>query len=887
MTKLAPISALCVLGSLTASTVLGQVTDAIYVGQAYNFTTLAGQPPGSANGPDASARFNFPQGVASDAAGNLYVADSLNSTIRKISTGGVVTTLAGTPGLIGSADGTGPAAEFAYPSNVAVDGAGNVYVSDSGNTTVRKITPYGVVTTLAGTPGITGSMDATGPAASFMSVNGIAVDTSGNVYVADLGNDTIREISSGGVVSTFAGVTGDTTQLDLPYGVAIDGSGNVYVTDLGDDTVKLISPAGVISPLAGSAGDSGSANGTGVGATFNAPLSIAVDSLGNAYVADDGNLVIREIMPGGVVSTFSGIVGTFGDAGGTVLATYGSPYGVAVDGSGNVYVADAANNQIRKITPSQFVSNLAGAPSYGTSDGSEDQAQFGLLEDLAADGLGNIYVNDSGNIRQVTSAGLVTTLTGVTTNGGLAADSVGDIYYEDTSLGISMRTPGGTVTQIATDGSLSAFGGQIQGLALDGTGNIYVANSYGENVLKVTPGGVVTSYASGFDWIRSVAVDSTGNVYAADWLKDIVYKITPGGVVSTLAGHAGNSSQDGIGTAATFELPTAIAVDGADNVYVVCYYNSRVRKISPAGTVTTIGGVDGLGNGGNFSDGTGAAARFNAPNGIAVDGSGNVYVSDSANFALRKGRAVMAGDFNGDDKADIVWQNTSTTERGVWLMDGTAFSSYVSFGDVASEWQIAGTGDFNGDGQTDVLWQNTGTGECGVWLMNGPAYSSWVSLGIIPTQWRLAGTGKFTANGQVDLLWQNTSTGDCGIWLMYGSAYVGWADLGTISTNWRIVGTGDFNGDGQTDILWQNTSTGECGVWLMNGTSFSSWVSFGLVPLEWKIAGAQDYNGDGNPDILWQNSSTGECGIWLMNGTSFSSWVSFGDQPLQWQMAVH
>jgi len=816
---------------------LAQQTHTIYFGQAYNFNTLAGMPPGSANGTGPAAMFSYPSGVAADASGNLYVADYLNCTIRKIAPVGIVTTLAGTAGIIGSADGTGPAAQFAYPSNLAVDSAGNVYVSDSGNNTIREITPYGVVTTLAGTPGVYGSMNATGPAASFMSVNGIGVDASGNVYVADLVNDTIRMITSEGVVTTFAGATGDPTQLNEPYGVAVDGSGNVYVTDIGDYTVKMISPAGVISPLAGLSGTGGSQNGTGTGATFSSPLGIALDSSGNLYVADNGNFLIREIMPGGVVSTFAGNVGVSGDTNGSSQATFGSPYGVAVDSSGNVYVGDASNNLIRAITPAGDVSTLAGMVSYGSSDGKGDMASFGYVGEMAVDGTGNVYVWDSGvsAIRKITPAGVVTTLSGISIP-AFTVDNAGDLYYIGTG-GVDMMTPAGVVTQIG--GNQNLFVDPV-GMALDGGGNVYLANGLGNNILKITPAGATTVLAdssSGLGWMISVAVDSTGNVYAADWLNQVIRKITPTGTVSILAGQLGVSGEiDGPAAAATFILPTAVAVDSADNVYVVCYYNARIRKISAAGLVTTIGGVDGQGNAGNFSNGTGAAARFFSPNGVAVDGSGNVYVSDSGNFAIRKGTPVMSGDLNGDDKADILWQNTSTTERGVWLMDGTAFSSYVSFGDIAAEWQIAGSGDFTGSGQTDVLWQNTSTGECGVWLMDGPRYSSWVSFGIIPTQWRIAGTGDFTGTGQIDIVWQNTSTGDCGIWLMHGTAFIGWADLGIISTAWRIVGTGDFNGDGQTDILWQNTSTGECGVWLMNGTSFSSYVSFGDQPLQWQIA---------------------------------------------------
>ena len=268
------------------------------------FGTLAGTAgsSGSTDGTGSAARFDFPTSVSVDTAGNVFVADSLNNTIRKVTNAGVVTTLAGLAGFPGSTDATGSAARFSSPHGVAVDTAGNVFVADRNNHTIRKVTSAGVVTTLAGTAGSSGSTDATGSAARFDNPIGVTVDTAGNVFVADTYNSTIRKVTSGGVVTTLAGTagvngsndgTGSAARFNLPHGVAVDALGNVFVADNANHTIRKITSAGVVTTLAGLAGSSGSTDGTGSASRFNSPLSTAVDTAGNVFVADTANHTIR------------------------------------------------------------------------------------------------------------------------------------------------------------------------------------------------------------------------------------------------------------------------------------------------------------------------------------------------------------------------------------------------------------------------------------------------------------------------------------------------------------------------------------------------------------------------------------------------------------------
>jgi hypothetical protein len=612
---------------------------------------LAGGPggPGWQDGTGAAASFNTPAGVATGIDGNAYVTDQGNNTIRKITPEGVVSTLAGTAGTTGSTDGTGAAARFNNPAGVALDGTGNVYVADYLNDTIRKITPAGLVTTLAGTAGMGGSADGTGPAARFYGPSGLATDSTGNVYVADQGNNTIRKITPAGVVTTLAGTagvngsddgTGAAARFNFPLGVAVDSMGNVYVADDLNDTVRRITPAGVVTTLAGTAGAFGSADGTGAAARFSGPFGVAADGAGNVYVADSLNATIRKITPAGVVTTLAGTAGMSGSTDGTgAAARFWLPSAVAADGAANVYVADSDNHNVRKITPAGVVTTLAGSATVtGSADGTGAGASFDNPSGATADNAGTVFVADAFNnvIRSITPAGVVRTLAGTAGRFG------------------------------TTDGAGAAARFSFpSGVATDSAGNVYVADSgvwtgglgetdFGNHVIRrITPAGVVTTLAgtagmagstdgtgvaARFNTPLGVATDSAGNVYVADTYNSTIRKITPAGVVTTLAGTAQvTGSSDGTGAAAAFNYPTGVAVDGEGNVYVADSRNDTIRKIVPAGAVTTLAGMPGMtGN----TDGTGAAARFDSPSGVAVDSAGNVYVADTNNSTIRKITAV-------------------------------------------------------------------------------------------------------------------------------------------------------------------------------------------------------------------------------------------------------
>jgi streptogramin lyase len=337
-------------------------------------STIAGlgRTTGTNDGPGSTARFNFPNGIVADSNGSLFVADGLNHTIRKVSPVGpdwVVSTIVGYPGVTGTNDGLGSQALLNRPDGVALDNAGNLYFADRYNATIRKATPVGTnwtVSTLAGMAGVMGTNDGVNSEARFWLPSGVAVDKTGNIFVADASNFMIRKVAPVGtnwVVTTIAGSaldygsddgTNSNALFDYPKGIALDPAGNIYVADWGNDTIRKLAPVGtnwVVSTLAGSAGVMGSTDGTNTDALFNFPIGITVDRQGNLLVTDQSNDTIRRLTSIGnawVVSTPAGLAGAAGTNDGPgSIARFRNPWGITTDGYGNLFVVDYSNHTIR------------------------------------------------------------------------------------------------------------------------------------------------------------------------------------------------------------------------------------------------------------------------------------------------------------------------------------------------------------------------------------------------------------------------------------------------------------------------------------------------------------------------------------------------------------
>ncbi len=654
---------------------------------AENLSTFAGVAPGSIDAIGANARFWMPVSITTDST-NLYVADTGNNTIRQIAIAtGQVTTLAGSPGVTGSTDGIGAAASFSGPIGIITYGA-NLYIADAGNNTIRQIViATGQVTTLAGTAGVAGSTDGIGSTASFNSPSGITTDGT-NLYVADAGNNTVRQIViATGQVTTLAGAagvvgsingTGLSASFNSPEGITTDGK-NLYVTDMYNDTIRqIVIATGQVTILAGTGQTPGSTDGTGAAAGFQNPKGITTNGT-NLYVTDTYNDTIRQIVIAtGQVTTLAGTAEAAGSTDGTgATAKFNWPEGITTDGT-YLYVTDTGNDTIRKIliTTGQ-VTTLAGAANIGSTDGIGTSANFWNPVGIATDGT-NLYVADASNdtVRQIVIAtGKVTSLAGTVETVG-STDGAGTVasFYEPNGIttdGTNLYvTDSGnnTIRQIViSTGTVSTLAGTagVQGsgdytgaaasfwsplgITTDGI-NLYVTDSGNDTIrqIVIATGQVTTLAGIAGTSGSALSTDGTGslarfygpygittdgaNLYVADSGNDTIRQIViTTGQVTTLAGRPGIAGlADGMGSAARFQNPRGITTDGT-NLYVTDTVNNTIRQIVIAtGQVTTIAG-----SAKGYTDGKGAAARFNWPEGVTTDGT-NLFVSDTVNNTIRQ-----------------------------------------------------------------------------------------------------------------------------------------------------------------------------------------------------------------------------------------------------------
>jgi hypothetical protein len=656
-----------------------------------------GQGYSGDGGPATSAQLNYPRGVAVDTAGNLFIADSGNSRVRKVTPGGVISTVAGN-GTRGFSGNGGPAtlATLSLPEAVAVDTAGNLFIADSGNNRVRKVTPGGVISTVAGN-GTQAFSSEGGPATSAQLWNptGVAVDAAGNLFIADSGNNRVRKVTSGGVISTVAGngtlgFSGDggpatSAQLTSPYDLAVDTAGNLFIADERNNRVRKVTPGGVISTVAGNGtgGFSGD-GGPATSAELNIPYGVAVDTGGNLFIADTFNNRIRKVTPGGVINTVAGngTQGFSGDGGPATSAQLHLPTGVAVDTAGNLFIADRNNHRIRKVTPSGVISTVAGNGTGGFSGdgGPATSAQLNYPTGVAVDTAGNLFIADSSNsrVRKVTSSGVISTVAGNGTQGfsgdggpatsaqllnptGVAVDTAGNLFIASFNNRVRKVTPAGGISTVAGNGIAGSGGdggpatsAQLNapsGVAVDTAGNLFIADSGNSRVRKVTSSGVISTVAGngtqGFSGDggpatsaqlnapSGVAVDTAGNLFIASF-NNCVRKVTPSGVISTVAGNGigGFSGDGGPATSAQLNAPSGVAVDTAGNLFIADERNNRIRKVTPGLVISTVAGNGSEGFSGDGGPAT--AARFYFAEGVAVDTVGNLFIADSGNNRVRK-----------------------------------------------------------------------------------------------------------------------------------------------------------------------------------------------------------------------------------------------------------
>ncbi|HUE00807.1 MAG TPA: hypothetical protein VMR62_14640 [Bryobacteraceae bacterium] len=588
------------------------------------------------NGPASAAQLNQPYDLAMDAAGNLYIADYGNQRVRAIGTSGNITTVAGN-GSSGSTGDGGPAtaAMLLGPRDVATDKAGNLYISEFDGHRVRQVSPAGTITTFAGT-GVAGFSGDGGPAsaAQLAFPAGLALDGAGNLYLVDSGNIRIRKVLAGAATITTVCTAQNFGMPNIQLsGLAANPAGNLYIPESGNAFVWQLTPTGALTIVAGTPG-SGAYTGDGQPATMtalNTPVETALDSAGDLYISEARR--VRGVTAAtGIINTVAGD-GTFGysgDGGSALMAVLNTPTGLVLN-NGSLYIADRGNDRVRAVAPSGTIATVAGngTASYAGDGLPAASASLNSPTGLAFDPSGNLYIADTLNsrVRIVPLTGIIATFAGdgITTGyggegdpatltplnqpAGVAADTSGNVYIADTGHNRVIQVDtAGNIDTVAGNGTAGAMSGELynpSGLAVDPGGNLFIADTQNHRIEMLAASGTISTVAgtgsSGFSgdggpalsaelsYPSAVAVDADENIYIADTGNNRVRLVTPDGNIATIAGTGVAAYTGDTGPALQVALfnPGGLAVDSQGDVWVADTGNNRVRMLAASQTVVT------------------------------------------------------------------------------------------------------------------------------------------------------------------------------------------------------------------------------------------------------------------------------------------------------------